>query len=390
MLWTIIAHMSEELLDLTSRPVHPVVGKYLRNAVLPAIANFVSLIAVNSLTPYSNWADVLNRMVVGLTQLFDKSANGKDVSAAAICLRVLNDSKILSNPAHNMNINIPVSCLPERPEAVAVGVAIIFVPFHVWLAAASCLQSHVLAWIEERALMTPAGFKKEGGSDPVPVPAPAASSSSRYRADELSAMASRPKDDAFVSARFSEYVERIAVDHRVLSAIEDEFGSLVLQYRNIRTVSLAAFQSYSVKFESVVVSLIHLLDDSQLPEEIALLGIKVLRRLIEQENTQCDTPAADWLEEDWSDCQEAVVGMQNRLADLGVVHLICSMLGSVRPCSGLVRRLLNGASMFCGLCVRACFPVEQPRRCAGGAASCGRAVDWRQRASTKGLLCCDA
>ncbi len=50
----------------------------------------------------------------------------------------------------------------------------------------------------------------------------------------------RASVDAQISSRFTEYVERSTVDHRVVSSIEDEFGALVAQYRNIRSVSLVA------------------------------------------------------------------------------------------------------------------------------------------------------
>lgn len=64
---------------------------------------------------------------------------------------------------------------------------------------------------------------------------------------------------------------------------------------------------------------------------VCVIFPQVLRRLIEQENPGCASPAAEWEEDEWSDCQEAVVSMQNKLAALGVVRLICSVLGSVRP-----------------------------------------------------------
>lgn len=67
---------------------HPAVGKYLRNAVLPAIANFVTLMSANALTPYSQWEAELARMVIGLTQLFEKSPNTADVQVC-VCVCVM-------------------------------------------------------------------------------------------------------------------------------------------------------------------------------------------------------------------------------------------------------------------------------------------------------------
>ena len=58
-----------------------------------------------------------------------------------------------------------------------------------------------------------------------------------------------------------------------------------------------------------------------------MLLVQLLRRTIEVENDLTKLPAVQWLEEDWSDCHDQVVEMQDTLCRLGVVRLICVLLG---------------------------------------------------------------
>jgi hypothetical protein len=74
------------------------------------------------------------------------------------------------------------------------------------------------------------------------------------------------------------------------------------------------------------------------------LRAQILRRTIEVENSGIKSPAVQWLEEDWNESHDAVVAMQDNLCRLGVVRLICVLLGNrcvlvpallvlPRPCS---------------------------------------------------------
>jgi len=47
-----------------------------------------------------------------------------------------------------------------------------------------------------------------------------------------------------------------------------------------------------------------------------------MRKIIEVENRNLTTPAAEWDTKDWIDYQEAVVARQNLLVELGVLSLV--------------------------------------------------------------------
>lgn len=56
--------------------------------------------------------------------------------------------------------------------------------------------------------------------------------------------------------------------------------------------------------------------------------LQILRRTIEVENNGIKSPAVQWQEEDWNEFHDAVVAMQDNLCRLGVVRLICVLLGN--------------------------------------------------------------
>jgi hypothetical protein len=55
--------------------------------------------------------------------------------------------------------------------------------------------------------------------------------------------------------------------------------------------------------------------------------MQLLRRTIEVENSTTTRPSVKWDEDDWNDCHDEIVTMQDTLCRLGVVRLICVVLG---------------------------------------------------------------
>ena len=64
--------------------------------------------------------------------------------------------------------------------------------------------------------------------------------------------------------------------------------------------SNASNSPYSnVRFAPIISSLLYLLDAQILAREHQLMGIKLLRKIVEIENQDSVKPAADWDSEDW-------------------------------------------------------------------------------------------
>ena len=55
----------------------------------------------------------------------------------------------------------------------------------------------------------------------------------------------------------------------------------------------------NIRFTTIVSTLLALLDSQLLPKEHQLTGIKLIRKIVEVENSELVTPAADWDSDDW-------------------------------------------------------------------------------------------
>lgn len=51
-----------------------------------------------------------------------------------------------------------------------------------------------------------------------------------------------------------------------------------------------------------------------------------MRKIIETENKQRYTPAAEWDTEDWAHYEHQIIERQNMLTDLDIVRLLCSII----------------------------------------------------------------
>jgi len=92
--------------------------------------------------------------------------------------------------------------------------------------------------------------------------------------------------------------------------IEKEFEELVSWFVNIEdrvkevvsgnsNYELESFSSLT--FPNVVQALLEMLDKRELSKPLHAIGLQIVRKLIEAENINCLTPAADWDTEDYID-----------------------------------------------------------------------------------------
>lgn len=59
---------------------------------------------------------------------------------------------------------------------------------------------------------------------------------------------------------------------------------------------------------------------------LRIICLKVIRKVIELENTNFTTPASEWDSEDWSLFHDEIVNKQNMLISLGVIRLLCNLI----------------------------------------------------------------
>jgi hypothetical protein len=104
---------------------------------------------------------------------------------------------------------------------------------------------------------------------------------------------------------------------------EREFELLVLWVSNIdnriacimkhdshekgpQSKSLVAKSFANVNYDAIVSSFMSLLDSNCLSKEMHLTGLTLLRKLVEVENHELTTPAADWESEEWDYYQDVI------------------------------------------------------------------------------------
>lgn len=55
---------------------------------------------------------------------------------------------------------------------------------------------------------------------------------------------------------------------------------------------------------------------------MAIIGIKILRKIIEIENPSFNTPCVEWDTTDWIQYQKAICNRQNLLAELNAIDFL--------------------------------------------------------------------
>lgn len=72
-----------------------------------------------------------------------------------------------------------------------------------------------------------------------------------------------------------------------------------------------------------------LLDSKCLGAELHVTGLTLLRKIVEVENKELVTPAADWLGEDWEPYHKIIAARQNSLVAIGCIEFLCKHLQDI-------------------------------------------------------------
>jgi hypothetical protein len=122
------------------------------------------------------------------------------------------------------------------------------------------------------------------------------------------------------SSKISKVIGAISNSEEVKEMIEKEFEELVSWFVNIedRVKDVVAgnsdyqLESFSqLTFPNIVKALLEMLDKRELSKPLHSIGLQIVRKLIEAENKNCLTPAAEWDTEDYIDFKGQIVEKQN-------------------------------------------------------------------------------
>lgn len=100
----------------------------------------------------------------------------------------------------------------------------------------------------------------------------------------------------------------------------------IMKHTALRGPTRDAFNLRSfanVNYEAIVSSFMTLLDSKCLSKEMHITGLTLIRKLIEVENKELVTPAADWESEDWSQYCQIIEAKQTSLVDIGCIEFLC-------------------------------------------------------------------
>jgi hypothetical protein len=67
---------------------------------------------------------------------------------------------------------------------------------------------------------------------------------------------------------------------------------------------------------------------SEIDSDLRRTSLKILRKIIEMENKDLTTPAAEWDTDDWSKYEYQIQERQHMMTDLGMVKLICRVISN--------------------------------------------------------------
>jgi hypothetical protein len=127
---------------------------------------------------------------------------------------------------------------------------------------------------------------------------------------------------------FKTIIRTILKEDIIKDAIEIEFEEMVRAMNDITKNSLEAFgEAFVVDFHHLIKSFIALMGpDSELTAEIKVMGLKILRKIIEIENKNMVVPASEWDTKEWIEFEKMIVHKQELLCDLGVVTLVWNIV----------------------------------------------------------------
>ncbi|KAL4441627.1 hypothetical protein ABPG74_021559 [Tetrahymena malaccensis] len=130
---------------------------------------------------------------------------------------------------------------------------------------------------------------------------------------------------------------------------EQEFQDLSQTMKKIQILSKNTLKNNNViSFEQLCKKFCSIMDpqNTNLPDQYYLLGLKIFRNLIEEENSGEGQPAAEW--EGQLSFQSLVIQRQNTLTDYGVVQVVCNFLNANFKSEIKNEAILLGIAMLYG------------------------------------------
>lgn len=136
---------------------------------------------------------------------------------------------------------------------------------------------------------------------------------------------------------------QLAYSPAMLEQKEREFEQLVLWVTNIDhrinyimsnqakdstdTFNANAFKN--VSYNPIVSAFMSLLDSKCMSKEMHITGLTLIRKIIEVENKELTSPAADWGGEDWQEYEKIIGAKQNSLVEIGCIEFLCKHLQDI-------------------------------------------------------------
>jgi hypothetical protein len=87
---------------------------------------------------------------------------------------------------------------------------------------------------------------------------------------------------------------------------------------------------------------------SEIEPELRKTALKILRKIIEMENKDLTTPAAEWDSDDWSKYEFQIKERQDMMTSLGMVKLICRVISNESSINIKEEAILGGIALLLG------------------------------------------
>lgn len=159
------------------------------------------------------------------------------------------------------------------------------------------------------------------------------------------------------SSKLSQMLSGLMASSDVKNMVEKEFEELVLWITNIElrvkdiVKNSAQYTEESFEnltFASIVSALLQMLDKKELSKQLHLIGLQIIRKLIEVENRDFVTPLADWDTDDYIEYKGKIVAKQDAMVEIGTVQFLCKHIAEVDDDQLLEQCLLIGISLLLG------------------------------------------
>jgi hypothetical protein len=111
------------------------------------------------------------------------------------------------------------------------------------------------------------------------------------------------------AGRLSLKLLHLSKSEKIIHEVEEEFEEMVHWFIDIEGRTMKEFGNGSeIKFNEIIESLIGLVDVEgiTLPKDLQIMGLKIIRKVIEVENKDFTTPAAEWDTDDWSKYEQQI------------------------------------------------------------------------------------